>query len=276
MTKEIKNASNCDCGCSDKKCGNGQCGRHGCGHHKKIIFKLVGLALVVYLIVLTMATWGKMDEAPAQQRTISVTGEGKITAAPNIATVSVGLVTENADAGTAQTENTKKMNKLIELVKGAGVAESDIQTTQYQINPKYSYAEKTGSQITGYNVTQSADVKIRDLTKISVVLTKAGEAGANQISGLQFTVDEPSNLKAAARDKAVADAKDKAEKLAKSLGVRLKRIINFGEFSPVSSGPMLYKEAMGMGGSADMMPTPTVQPGSLEINSEVTITYEIK
>lgn len=275
MAKEIKNASNCDCGCSDKKCGNGQCGMHGCGHHKKIIFKLVGLALVAYLIVLTVATWGKMDEAPAQLRTISVNGQGKITAAPNIALVSVGLVTENVDVGAAQTENTKKMNKLIALIKSTGVADADIQTTQYQINPKYSYAEKTGSQITGYNVTQSADVKIRDLTKISVVLAKAGEAGANQISGLQFTVDEPSNLKAEARDKAVADAKDKAGKLAKSLDVHLKRVVNFGEFSPISSGPMLYKEAMGMGGGVDM-PVPTIQTGSLEINSEVTITYEIK
>ena len=247
-------------------------------HHRGPMVKIIGLFVILFLatlIVNNLKTFGHIGEAPRMPYTITISGEGKVTAAPNIAVTSVGLVTEKNDVGAAQSENTQKMNKLIAAMKAAGIADEDLKTTQYQIYPKYSYDSKTGSNITGYSVTQSVEIKIRDLTKISDVLAKAGEAGANQVTGVQFTIDEPKNLRAEAREEAVKDAEEKAEKLAKELGVRLGKVVNFNEMRSgdmPSPMPMYAKE--GMGGAADS--APTVQTGTLEINSEVAVTYEIK
>lgn len=215
--------------------------------------------------------------APRTPYTITITGTGKVTATPTIATTNVGLVTDKADVASAQTENTNKMNALIAALKSLGIDSADIKTAQYQINPKYTYDQKNGSTINGYSVTQSVEVKIRDLTKISAVLAKAGDAGANQVSGIQFTIDEPKNLQAQARDLAVQDAKDKAQKLAATLGVQISRVVNFSEGTPNNIPgpiPMMYaKNAVGIGGS---VPAPDVQSGSVEVTSDVAITYEIQ
>ncbi len=208
-----------------------------------------------------------------QPHILSVNGEGKVTATPNIAMTTVGLVTEKITIADAQSENSQKMNALIAAMQQLGISNDDIKTSQYQMFPKYSYDQKNGSTITGYSVTQSVDVKIRDLTKISAVLAKAGEIGANQVSGIQFTVDDPKILRAAAREAAVKDARLKAEKLAAELGVKLGSVIAFNE-SASNGGPrpMMF-EAFKSGAASDA--SPSIQSGSLDIETSVTITYEI-
>lgn len=241
------------------------------------VFKFVGVFLIIFLITLianNIKTFKRIGMADRQQNAITIEGLGKVTAAPNIAVTSVGLVTEKSDVAAAQLENSKKMNALVASLKKLGIADEDIKTAQYQIYPKYSYEEKKGSSITGYSVSQSLDVKIRDLTKISEVLAAAGGAGANQVSGIQFTIDEPKNLHAEARAEAVKDAQDKAEKLANDLGIRLGRVIGFSESqggSPVPY-PMMAKDAVG--GYAEA--APQIQAGTLDIQSNVSVTYEIR
>ena len=241
------------------------------------VFKFVGVFLIVFLITLianNIKTFNRIGIADRQPNAITIEGTGKVTAAPNIAVTSVGLVTEKTDVAAAQTENSQKMKALVASLKKLGIADEDIKTAQYQIYPKYSYEEKKGSTITGYSISQSLDVKIRDLSKISEVLAAAGAAGANQVSGIQFTIDEPKNLRAEARAQAVKDAQDKADKLANDLGVHLGRVIGFSESqggSPVPY-PMMAKDAVGSYAEA----APQIQAGTLDIQSNVSVTYEIR
>jgi uncharacterized protein YggE len=212
---------------------------------------------------------GKSAQTP---NAITITGEGKVTAAPNIATVQIGTTTMKATVADAQKENTKKMNDLIAAVKKEGLADKDIKTSDYSIYPQYDW-NGSKSVLTGYNVNQTLSLKIRDTKKIDAILKLAGEKGANSISNLNFEIDDQEALKDEAREKAIADAKEKAEKLAESLGVTLDKVISFYESTnaPVYDSYAKYA-GMGLGGGEA---APSIQTGENEINVSVSITYEI-
>lgn len=248
------------------------------------VFTLVLVILGAYLIVLLASmiqmNFGKtarLGKADTQPYTISIAGTGKITATPNIASATLGLQTTKSDVLSAQKENTDTMNLLIGDLKKMDIAASDIQTADYSVYPQYSYDQKTGkSTIDGYIVSQNVRVKIRDLSKISLVLGKAGERGLNQVSGVDFTIDEPASLETQARVMALADASQKAVDLARALGVKLVRVVGFSESSspvvpPIMYAPMAARD-MSMGGGA----APAVESGSLDVTSNVVITYEIE
>ncbi|MDO8505239.1 MAG: SIMPL domain-containing protein [bacterium] len=207
--------------------------------------------------------------------TITIAGEGKVTAIPDIATVEVGVVTEKSDVLAAQKENTSKVNELLKKVKDLKIEDKDIQTTNYQINPQYDY--QSGRQtLRGYSITQSVKIKIRDLGKIGVLLSSVGEAGANQVSGVSFTIDEPEVLRQQAREKALDNAREKAKSLADHADVKLGKIVSFSE-SGGGMPPTPYyarAEALGMGGDMAMK-SPDIQAGSLEVIVSVNVSYEI-
>lgn len=237
-----------------------------------IIAIIAGIAVWV---VGSLKTYHTIGKAPTVEHTIVVTGEGKVTAAPNIATVTIGLLTQGSDVARAQKENTEKMNRLIAAIKKIGIEDKDIQTTTYYINPRYNYREGR-SEIEGYEVSQSVTVKIRDLSKISAVLAAAGEHKANQVSGVQFSIDEPENLRAEAREKAIARAREMAEAIAKGLGVKLGRVVAFNE-SGGFHGPIPYAFAeRGLAVGGPSFPEPTIEPGTQDIVINVSVTYEIK
>ncbi|HBW74375.1 MAG: hypothetical protein UX10_C0015G0017 [Candidatus Magasanikbacteria bacterium GW2011_GWA2_45_39] len=271
------------CGGSGGKngCGGSQ-GHHPCGRLGKVIIKTLWGILLVYLIIYVGSLTrnnikkfyyvGKMDRP---QNTISISGEGKVTAEPNIASVEVGLVTDKKDVAAAQKENTGKMNILIAGIKALGIADADLQTSQYQIYPKYDYTDGK-TTLNGYTVSQSVTVKIRDLSKISAVLAKTGESGANQVSGLQFTIDDPASLQDNARNKALVQAGEKAQALARTLGVNLVRVVSFNEYAPQGGPVPMYSRGLeGMGGAADAT-APSIQPGSNEVKVQVNVVYEIE
>jgi hypothetical protein len=241
------------------------------------LFYLLTAVLMVYAVVwlganavekLNIARTG--GRAPREPATIVVDGEGRVTAAPNIARIDLGLLTEKATVQEAQKENSEKMNRLISEIKKLEIDAKDIQTTQYQIYPQYDY-EKGKQTLRGYAVSQSVNVKIRDLDKISQVLAKAGEAGANQVGGLQFTLDDEENLRVLSRVQAIEKAKEKARALARDLGVRLVRIVSFNESAGFPPGPIPFALEGGRGGEA-----PQVEAGTLEIKVNVIMTYEIE
>lgn len=207
--------------------------------------------------------------------TISVNGEGKVVGLPDVALASVGLLTENKDVVKAQTENTNKMNALINKIKGFDVDSKDIQTTNYSISPRYDWPD--GKQVLrGYQVSQSLQLKIRDLGKIGAILSAAGEAGANQVSGVSFTIDDPEKLRQEARSKAMDNALIKAQALAEKGKVKLGKLVGYYEDNAPPSYAKAY-EGYGMGGGPTMMnaPAPTVETGSLDVIVDVTLTYEI-
>ncbi len=278
---------------------------------------VVGALLALFLLVISikeLKSIAYVGKGVMATKTISVDGTGDAVAVPDIATFSFTVSESGKTVAEAQTLATEKSNGALKAVRDSGVADKDIKTTSYNINPKYEYQNAVctystpetvtntmmgapagvssvapvssvaqvrycppgRSVLTGYEVSQSIQVKIRDLAKAGAMFTSIGTLEVQNISGLNFEVDEPEAVKALARKEAIENAKTKAEALAKQLGVSLGRITSFYE----SSGPMPY--AYGMGGGikamafeADARVAPEVPIGEEEVTSNVSITYEI-
>ena len=234
----------------------------------------------------TIKEYSYIGRGTIASNVISVTGTGEVFAIPDTGLFSFSVVEEGKTVGDAQNKASKKINSIISAVKSLGVLEKDIKTTGYNSYPKYEYSAMpicaqgycppSKQILTGYEVNQTVSVKIRKTADAGAVLTKVGDLDATNISGLDFVIDDMDSVNSQARDKAIKDAKQKAEVLAKSLGIKLKKIVNFYESG---NGPPIYyaMEAKGMGG--DMMPTPVVPQlptGENKVTSNVTITYELE
>jgi uncharacterized protein len=210
-------------------------------------------------------------------KTIYVSAEGKATVSPDIGKISFSVVSEGKNPQVLQENNAKKMTSAIDFVKNLGVNSKDIKTTNYNLSPRYEYDETTRkSYISGYTLTQTALVKVRDLDRVAEVLGGLSELGVNQISSVSFEIDEPDKYLAEARSEAFAKAHEKAKEMAMLNGVKIKRVVNFSEYR---GGPIYpyYGETAGRGG--DMVSSsylPPIEPGTEEITIQVNITYEIQ
>ena len=223
--------------------------------------------------------------------TIQVIGHGEMLAVPDIATFSFSVSAKKATVADAQAEVTTKANALTAYLKGQGIDEKDIKTTDYSIQPHYEYqsaacpavAPNAGTAVycppgrqtlTGYDVSQSTTIKVRDTAKAGDLLAGVGSKGATNVSGLNFTFDDPSVPQQEARDKAIADAKEKAKKLSKELGVSLVRIVSFNEngYSPEPYAVRSYASA----GADSKAIAPEISVGQNKLTNDVTITYEIR
>ncbi len=253
---------------------------------------LAGL-IALFIFALAFGAWVisgiiynfKSLDSGVPYRTISVSGEGKVVAIPDIAQFTFSVISQGGmDLGKIQAENTQKTNAVIAFLKKEGVEAKDIATLSYNVEPRYQYfsCPRDGDpcpppEIVGYTVTQTVKVKARDFSKIGDLLSGAVENGANSVSSLSLTVDDPSKLHNQAREQAAAKAKEAAQVLAKAGGFKLKRILSISE-SPVHY-PAPYK--LGLGGAKEAiipeaLPSPTIEPGSQDITLTLTITYEIE
>jgi len=259
--------------------------------NKKCLFATFIIILSVFLVVLIISTavgiQNKIKEGKyigqeiEAKNTIAVSDTGEIYAKPDLALTTFSVVTEEKTVAEALGKNTKKMNAIIDFVKGQGVEDKNVKTTTFNIYPRYEW-QKDKAEIllypqgkrvlVGYEVRQSLQVKIRDMEKIGAIIEGATAAGANQVGDLQFTIDKQDELKVQARKQAIEKAKTKAKELASQLGINLVRITKFSESSVF---PRYYglKEAapMDIGGEE----TPQIEVGENKITVSVTITYEI-
>lgn len=242
------------------------------------IYNLLSILFILIIGFFAVQIWKSLKEAgevglePKQPNLITIEGEGKVSGAPDLARVDIGLVSEGADVQKVQAQNSTKINAMVRALRELGIQEVDIQTLNYGVSPKYRYNE--GRQtIDGYIVSQNLAVKVRDLSRIGTVLARLGELGANQVNGVTFTVDEPTALQAQARQQAIDDAKNKATDLSRALGVKIVRLVNFSEsLGGLPLAPNAFKsqeEAMNF-------VAPEIQPGTLDIASRVTMTFEIR
>ena len=161
-------------------------------------------------------------------------------------------------------------------MRDIGIKADDIQTSNYNIQPRFDYRDGA-SRVNGYTITQAVSVKVRDLSRVGDVLGKAGQVGVNQVNGITFTIDEPTSLQQEARKKALEDAKKKANELAQSLGVEIVRVVSFSEtpyaYSALPMTPSYRADGMGGGGG---YVAPSIQSGSLDVTSNVVVTFEIR
>jgi uncharacterized protein YggE len=247
----------------------------------KLIAPFVAILLItgsVYLSILTrnsLKEYNYIGITNEQRHTISVTGEGKVTGIPDVAQIQLGYNVEKKTVADAQKNATEKMNAMIDkLKKDFQIDEKDIQTSGYNIYPQYDWT--TGKQIMrGYQVSENLNVKVRNLDKISDILSVAGTLGLNQVGGLNFEIDNPEKLKQSAREIAITAAKDKADALAKVAGVKLGRIVSFTESgSQPSPNYPIYamKESMA---SDSAGAAPQIEAGSTDIVITATVEYEI-
>lgn len=246
------------------------------------ILKIKNMAIAVFLvafaIVIIYLAFGpikRISNSYLSAREISVSAEGKVVVSPDVAKVYASVITQGKDTERIAQENNKKVNDVIDFLKNQEISDKDIKTTQYNLVPRYEYDEKSRKTfISGYELTQTVLVKIRDFEKIGKILGELPSLGANQISSVSFDIDDSEKYLTDARNQAFDKAKIKAQAMADKVGVRLGRIINFSEYQ--GTQPVPYYETFGKGGAMAVSVAPSIEPGTQEVSVQVNIIYEIK
>ncbi|MDP2736121.1 MAG: SIMPL domain-containing protein [bacterium] len=241
---------------------------------------MLALAVFAYASVHYVLAYAKASQ-PTSYRSFSVSGEGTSSVIPDIARFSFGVITQGGlNLGELQEQNAAKVNAALEFLKGQGIAAEDITTQGYYVEPRYQYYscfEGTSScppaDIVGYTVNQQVSVKVRDFALLGGLLSGVVENGANSVSQLSFTVDDPTAVQNEARTEAIEKAQAKAEAIAEAAAFRVGRLISIQE----SGSPYLpysYVTSEGRGGAGPV--APDIEPGSQDVNVTVTLVYEIK
>lgn len=238
-----------------------------------VVLAVLGL----FLVAKTVNTFAERDyigKAVRDRDLITVSGMGSITAKPDLAKVDVGVFSEGQSVSAVQTDSASKMNAMIEALKTLGIKDADIQTSNYNLQPKIDWTD--GKQrVVGYTLTQTVNLNVRDLTKVGDVLESATSHGANQIYGVQFTIDDPTSIQDEARVKAIKEAQKKADALADAVGLHIVKVVSFSEaggFEPPY--PMAY--AGGDLASAAKNIAPQIEAGSLDVKMNVSVTFEVR
>lgn len=217
-------------------------------------------------------TGGVVDQAH-----ISVHGTGSISVKPDMATIQVGVQIQNSSLDSAQTEAATKMDAVMKQLKDQGIADKDISTSQYNVEPVMNYRDNQPPEVTGYRVTNIVSVKIRDLSKAGKMIDSLVSSGANSLYGVSFGFSDPSAVMKQAREQAMQDAKDKAQQLATLGGVGLGAPIVIEDGG--SNVPMPPVPMAGAGMAADgkaMTASTAINPGEQEIRADVNVLYAIK
>ena len=253
----------------------------------KALLGLIGVLTIMFVVEIVSDFRGTDDNQ--ESSTITVIGEGEIFAVPDTAEISFSVRNDAKLLVDAQKVVSDKVAQTLALLKENKIDEKDIKTQSYSSYPKYEYQNGTvtcmaigcppsrpgATVITGYEVSQTITVKIKDTEKVSAVLEGLAKIGVSDMNGPNFTIGDEDALNAQARKIAIDDAKAKAKELAKDLDVRLVEIVSFSEDGG-SGYPMYYAKA-GMAGDATMESSaPELPRGENKLTSRVTITYKIR
>ncbi len=211
-----------------------------------------------------------------KQSAFDVAGESTIVTIPDKAEVGLGITVRESTVKAAQDKANTTIQSITDQLTELGVEKKDIKTESYTLYPQYDYQSST-QRIVGYNVQAMLKVSLTDFARLNQAVDAATQAGANQISGISFTLSDEKRkeVENEARQKAIDDAKEKAEKLAGLAGMRLGRIINIteGQSSKVGIYPALARDSMVYAEAAGGAPT-NVEPGSTSFSYTVTLSYE--
>jgi uncharacterized protein YggE len=238
-----------------------------------VVLLLAGLIVGLAGFNQPVAAAQTTPEAPAG-RSITVVGEGKVRAKPDIAQAGIGVEIINVDVKQASDEAAAAMQNIMDALIAQGVAENDIQTSYFNIWVERPYApDGSQSNQTIYHVSNTVNVTIRDLSKVTTTLGAAIEAGANTINSITFNIADPAELQGQARQQAVNDAQAKAQELAGLNGVTLGEVVQVSEVVPVA-GPLFdtasYAQGVGGGGVGP------ISPGEIEVTVQLQVSYAIQ
>lgn len=239
-----------------------------------IIFASFFICLFLYTKIFGPISFSVNSTTTNKTDVFSVSGEGKAVVKPDIANITVGINSDGTTVKQVQNKINSVINDVTNGLKKLGIDDKDIKTTDYSIYPTYDWT--SGKQkITGFNASTNLSVKVRNIEKINEVVDSATTNGANQVSNISFDVDNKTELEETARREAVAEAKKKAEDIAKITGFKLGKIINYSENNAT------LPRAVGYGGmnlktmEASVADT-DIQTGSSEIKITVTLSYQIE
>lgn len=205
---------------------------------------------------------------------LSVSAHAEASRVPDVATLSTGVVTQAADANGALRANGEQMNKVMAAIKAAGIAEKDIQTSGISVSPQYRYAENQPPKITGYQASNTVNIKVREIGKLGQVLDALVASGANQVNGPSFEIDEPEAVYDEARRAALDKAQKRAEMYAKSLDMEVKRIVSISEgggFQP----PRPVMMRMAKAEAYDAAGAAPVSPGETTLTADLDVVFEL-
>lgn len=238
--------------------------------------------LAVVMIFSEVRAYRFIGSDNSRVATISVNGQAKKNVVPDVARISFGVTVEAKDVESAQNDAAKKNNAVIEFLKGAGVAEKDIKSN-VSVYPRYGNRMlaptcvgcEQNQEIIGYTANYQLEVVVREIANAGKLVAGVTGLGVTNLNGPYFTVENEDMHKADIRAEAIADAEIKAARLAKDLGVKIVRVVDFNEAGgPIYFGKtIMANEAFGMGGDSVV---PDIQAGENEIVSSVTITYEVR
>ena len=227
------------------------------------------LALLVALAASACVAVAPNDGAPRRASTVTVAGSGTVSATPDQAEITTGVVTQAATAAQAMAANSQAMERLLQSLANLGIGPRDIQTTNISVSPQRR-APKEGQppEITGYEVSNQVRVKVRDLARLGQVLDRQVSQGANLVYGIHFGLQEPAPLLDEARKRAMADARRRADLYAAAAGLKVGRVLSVQEAVVAPPGP-------GPAPRIAMSAAIPVAPGEQEIQASVTVTFTL-
>lgn len=206
-------------------------------------------------------------------RTLSVNGTGRVKAAPDVADINIGVLEQAKEAADASQKAAASMDAVVSALLDLGIDEKDIQTTSLNLNARYDWNSEP-PKITGWEASNMVSVTVRDIDAVGEVVDTVVEAGANQINGISFRVEDPTEAEMLARTAAVEDARAKADQLAADAGVEIVGIVSISESGGQQPQP-IYMERAEMAFAADTAAATPVLPGEVELSVNVYIQYEI-
>jgi uncharacterized protein YggE len=225
----------------------------------------------VCLFACALSTIPAAAEDKIMDRTITVSATGNATAVPDTARIQTGVVFEAATARDALSGNNAAMAKLIAGLKDNGIEAKDIQTSGFNLNPRYTNpGDGQAAVIAGYQASNQVEVQVRDLDKLGEVLDRIVTLGANQMNGISFEVSAAETLRDAARKDAVTNARRRAELYAAAAGAKVGRIVQIIEGGSVEPRP--YFKAGRVAAAMDAVP---VERGTQSLEANVTVTWEL-
>ena len=202
---------------------------------------------------------------------LSIAAQAEARRAPDIATVSAGVVTQAADANAALRQNAEQMAKVVASIRAAGVADRDVQTAGVNLNPQYRYAENQPPAITGYQASNTVNVTVRDLARLGRILDALVATGANQVNGPSFDIDKKEPVLDEARRAALDRARARADMYAHALGLRVRRIVSIDEAGGGFPRPV---PVMAMAKAARDEATP-ISPGENVLSVSLNVVFEL-